>query len=107
MSDEFKVDLTQLGSFGRVLKKSVEDLEAARKALSAVSTEQIGTARLDKSCETFQERWKYGTGELKEMIEAVDEGVEKTALSYKELEDNLSKALKKMNDTAAANAGER
>ncbi|MEU3709677.1 hypothetical protein [Streptomyces catenulae] len=107
MSDEFKVDLTQLASFGRVLKKSVEDLEGARKALSAVSTEQIGTARLDKSCETFQERWKYGTGELKDLIKAVDEGVEKTALSYKELEDNLSKALKKMNETATANAGER
>ncbi|GAA3180427.1 MULTISPECIES: hypothetical protein [Streptomyces] len=107
MSDEFKVDLTQLGEFGRVLKKSISDLESARKALSSVSAEQIGTARLDKSCETFQERWKHGTGELKEMIEAVDEGVEKTALSYKELEENLSKGLKQMKETAATNAGER
>ncbi|WP_405744549.1 hypothetical protein OG422_21635 [Streptomyces sp. NBC_01525] len=107
MSDEFKMDLTQLGSFGRVLKKSVSDLESTRKALSSVSAEQIGTARLDEACETFQERWKYGTSELKELIEAVDEGVEKTALSYKEMEQNLSKALKKMEETAATNAGER
>jgi flagellar hook-basal body complex protein FliE len=105
MADEFKVDLSQLTSFGRVLKQSVTDLEEARSALSAVSADQIGTPRLDEACETFQNRWKYGTGQLKDMIKAVDEGVEKTALSYKQFEDNLAQALKKIKETNAANTG--
>ncbi|MFF7072679.1 hypothetical protein [Streptomyces pseudovenezuelae] len=105
MADEFKVDLSQLDSFGRVLKQSVADLEEARRALSSVSADQIGTPRLDEACETFQNKWKYGTGQLKDMIKAVDEGVEKTALSYRQFEDNLSKALKKMEETNAANTG--
>jgi len=105
MADEFKVDLSQLNSFGRVLKQSVTDLEEARTALSAVSADQIGTPRLDEACESFQNRWKYGTGQLKDMIKAVDEGVEKTALSYKQFEENLSQALKKMEETNAANTG--
>ncbi|WP_020134387.1 hypothetical protein [Streptomyces sp. 351MFTsu5.1] len=105
MADEFKVDLSQLDSFGRVLKQSVTDLEEARTALSAVGADQIGTPRLDEACETFQNRWKYGTGQLKDMIKAVDEGVEKTALSYRQFEDNLSQALKKMEQTNAANTG--
>lgn len=105
MADEFKVDLGQLNSFGQVLKQSVTDLEEARTALSAVGAEQIGTPRLDEACETFQNRWKYGTGQLKDMIKAVDEGVEKTALSYKQFEENLSQALKKMEETNAANTG--
>lgn len=105
MADEFKVDLSQLNSFGRVLKQCVTDLEEARTALSAVSADQIGTPRLDEACESFQNRWKYGTGQLKDMIKAVDEGVEKTALSYKQFEENLSQALKKMEETNAANTG--
>lgn len=105
MAEEFKVDLSQLASFGRTLKQSVSQLEEARKALSHVRADQIGTGRLDEACDTFQERWKHGTGELKEMIEAVDEGVDKTLQSYKEFEENLQKALKKMGETAAANAG--
>ncbi|GLP65843.1 hypothetical protein TUSST3_24630 [Streptomyces sp. TUS-ST3] len=105
MADEFKVDLGQLHSFGRVLKQSVTDLEEARSALSAVSADQIGTPRLDEACETFQNKWKYGTGQLKDMIKAVDEGVEKTAQSYQQFEENLSKALKKMEETHTANAG--
>ncbi|WP_406125286.1 hypothetical protein OHQ89_25200 [Streptomyces canus] len=42
---------------------------------------------------------------MKDMIKAVDEGVEKTALSYQQFEENLSKALKKMEETNAANTG--
>lgn len=107
MAEEFKVDLSQLDSFGRVLKQSVTDLEEARTALSAVGADQIGTPRLDEACDTFQNKWKYGTGQLKDMIKAVDEGVEKTALSYRQFEENLSKALKTMEQTHSANAGGR
>lgn len=105
MAEEFKVDLGQLQSFGRVLKQSITDLEEARAALSSVSASQIGTPRLDEGCEAFQNRWKYGTGQLKDMVKAVDEGVEKTMQSYRQFEENLSKALKKMEETHAMNAG--
>ncbi|WP_031484884.1 hypothetical protein [Streptomyces bicolor] len=105
MAGEFKVDLDHLKSFGDTLKRSVEELEGARKALADVRADQIGTARLDEACDTFQDRWAYGTDQLKELIKAVGEGVETTMLSYKTFEEELSKALKQMNDTAAANAG--
>ncbi|MBA4864445.1 hypothetical protein H1V43_24445 [Streptomyces sp. PSKA54] len=105
MGQEFKVDLDHLKSFGDTLKRSVEELEGARKALSHVRADQIGTARLDEACDTFQDRWRHGTEELKELIKAVGEGVETTMLSYKKFEAELSQALKKMEETAATNAG--
>ncbi|GGZ39259.1 hypothetical protein [Streptomyces poonensis] len=105
MSGEFKVDLDHLKSFGDTLKRSVEQLEGARKALAHVRSDQIGTKRLDEACDTFQNKWEHGTEELKELIKAVGEGVETTMLSYKKFEEELSKALAQMGDTASANAG--
>ncbi len=87
------------------MKRSVEELEGARKALAHVRADQIGTVRLDEACDTFQDRWAHGTEQLKEMIKAVGEGVETTMLSYKKFEEELSKALKDMEQTAATNAG--
>jgi hypothetical protein len=106
LSGEFKVDLDHLKSFGDTLKRSVEELEGARKALAHVRADQIGTARLDEACDTFQGKWEHGTEQLKELIKTVGEGVETTMLSYKKFEEELSKALQQMGDTAAANAGE-
>nr|WP_240449066.1 hypothetical protein [Streptomyces harenosi] len=86
------------------MKRSVEELEAARQALAHVRSDQIGTARLDDACDRFQHRWEHGTERLKELINTVGAGVEATMLSYERFEEELSKALRRMGDTAAANA---
>nr|WP_206324131.1 hypothetical protein [Streptomyces sp. HNM0574] len=82
--------------FVRSLKSSVRDLDEARKALSHVRADQIGTSRLDEACDGFQERWKYGSEQLGEMIGQIAEGVKSNKLSYEEMEKNLEQALTKM-----------
>jgi hypothetical protein len=59
MGDHFKVDTDQLGRFVESLQQSLKDLDDARSALSHVRADQIGTARLDEACDTFQEKWSW------------------------------------------------
>ncbi|EST23173.1 hypothetical protein N566_26015 [Streptomycetaceae bacterium MP113-05] len=96
MGDHFKTDTSQLGQFVKELKQAVSDLDDARKALSHVRADQIGTSRLDEACDGFQERWKYGSEQLSEMIGSISEGVKANKLSYEEMEENLTASLKQM-----------
>ncbi|MFH8571505.1 hypothetical protein [Streptomyces sp. NPDC017993] len=105
MGDHFKTDTDQLDRFVKSLQRSIKDLDEARKALSHVRADQIGTERLDEACDTFQEKWKYGSEQLSEMIGTISEGVKANKLSYEALEENLSKALKKLEETATSNGG--
>lgn len=105
MGKHFKVDTGQLETFVKSLQESVKELDEARKALAHVRSDQIGTERLDAACDTFQERWKYGAEQLREMLSAIVEGVKENKKSYEELERNLEKALKDMGATASSGGG--
>ncbi|WP_329123014.1 hypothetical protein [Streptomyces sp. NBC_01465] len=105
MGDQFKVDTDQLGRFIDTLQQSLKDLDEARKALSHVRADQIGTPRLDEACDTFQGKWKYGSEQLSEMIGAISEGVKSNKLSYEEFEKNLAAALTKMANTIDSSGG--
>jgi exonuclease VII small subunit len=105
MGDGFKTDTDQLDQFVKTLKDSVEDLEEARTALSHVRSAEIGTSRLDEACDKFQEQWKYGAGQMSEMIGGISEGVKANKLSYEEMEKNLEQALKKMAEQGTSGGG--
>jgi exonuclease VII small subunit len=106
MGKHFKTDTHQLEQFVRTLKDSVTELDAARTALSHVRSAEIGTARLDEACDEFQDRWKYGSDQLSDMIGKIADGVKQNELSYRELEENLAKAFKKMEEVGtSAGAG--
>ncbi|SCK33041.1 hypothetical protein [Streptomyces sp. WMMB 322] len=105
MGDHFKTDTDQLDRFVKTLESSVKDLDEARSALSSVRGDQIGTARLDEACDGFQEKWKYGSEQMSELIGGISEGVKANKKSYKEMEDNLEKALKQMADQGTSGGG--
>lgn len=107
MGDGFKVDTKQLETFVADLERSVKDLEEARTALSHVRSGEIGTARLDEACDTFQKQWKYGAEQMSEMIGSISEGVKANQLSYEEFERELAQALNKMTEegTSAGQGG--
>lgn len=105
VGDHFKADTDQLGEFVKSLQQSIKELDEARKALSHVRADQIGTARLDEACDTFQEKWKYGSEQLSEMIGAISEGVKENKLSYEKLEKELAQALKQMADASTSGRG--
>ncbi|WP_030899675.1 MULTISPECIES: hypothetical protein [unclassified Streptomyces] len=105
MGDHFKVDIDQLDQFVKSLQQATKDLDDARKALSHVRSAEIGTARLDEACDAFQERWKYGSEQLGEMIGDISEGVKSNKLSYEEFEENLEKTLKQMAESATSGGG--
>jgi exonuclease VII small subunit len=105
MGDHFKTDVDQLDQFVKTLDSSVKDLDEARTALSHVRGDQIGTSRLDKSCDEFQDHWKYGSEQMSEMIGGIKEGVKSNKLSYQEMETNLEKALKQMEQQGTSAGG--
>jgi hypothetical protein len=105
MGDHFKTDTDQLGKFVTSLQRSLMDLREARDDLSHVCAGQIGTARLDEACDTFQQRWKYGSEQMSEQIGAISDGVKENKLSYQKLENELTQALAKMQGAVASSGG--
>jgi exonuclease VII small subunit len=105
VGDHFKVDIDQLDRFIKTLQQATKDLDDARKALSHVRAAEIGTSRLDEACDTFQERWKYGSEQLSEMIGSISEGVKANKLSYEEFEENLEKTLKQIAEVSTSSGG--
>ncbi|WP_330479296.1 hypothetical protein OG301_34560 [Streptomyces platensis] len=95
MGDHFKTDVDQLARFLKNLEGCVRELKEARTALGHIRADQIGTAELDEACDNFQEKWKYGAEQTKEMIDEISEGVKENKENYEELENSLEKALKK------------
>ncbi|MET9459109.1 hypothetical protein ABZY05_29185 [Streptomyces canus] len=106
MGEQFKTDLHQLETFIRALDGCVQELNEARTALAHVRADQIGTRRLDESCDGFQERWKYGAEQTKKMIDAVSEGVKTNKKAYQEVEEALDRAFKDIGKaTGGGNGG--
>ncbi|MFE3034077.1 hypothetical protein ACFXKY_20875 [Streptomyces canus] len=102
MGERFATDLHQLETFIRTLEGCVQELNEARTALAHVRADQVGTQRLDESCDGFQERWKYGAEQTKKMIDAISEGVKTNKKAYEEVEESLDKAF---NDIGKAATG--
>ncbi|MFF3496755.1 hypothetical protein ACFYWS_36070 [Streptomyces sp. NPDC002795] len=102
MGSHYKTDIDALGKFVASLEASIDELSAARTALSHIRGDQIGTARLDEACDTFQDRWRYATKQLSEQIGDISEGVKDNKLSYEELEENLADALTKFQASTSA-----
>ncbi|KUM78652.1 hypothetical protein [Streptomyces griseorubiginosus] len=102
MGEQFKTDLQQLDTFIRTLEGCVRELNEARTALAHVRADQIGTRRLDESCDGFQERWKYGADQTKKMIDAISEGVKTNKEAYEAVEEALDRAFK---DVGKASTG--
>ncbi len=102
---QFKTDIDQLGAFIRTLEGCVKELNDARTALAHVRADQIGTQRLDESCDGFQERWKYGAEQTEEMIGAITEGVKTNKKAYEEVEEALSKAFADLEKASTGGVG--
>lgn len=107
MGEQFKTDIRQLDTFIRTLEGCVQELHDARTALAHVRADQIGTQRLDESCDGFQERWRYGAEQTKKMIDAISEGVKTNKKAYEEVEEALGKAFKEIEkaSTGGGNGG--
>lgn len=107
MGEQFSTDVHQLETFIRTLEGCVQELNDARTALAHVRADQIGTRRLDESCDGFQERWKYGAEQTKQMVDAISEGVKTNKKAYEEVEEALEKAFKEISkaSTGSGNGG--
>ncbi|MGP3999379.1 hypothetical protein [Streptomyces sp. 8N706] len=102
MGGQFKADTDQFAAFLKTLEDCVRDLDEARSALGHVRADQVGTTRLDEACDGFQERWKYGSEQTKNMIDAISEGVKENKKNYDEVEMALERAFKEMEKPSAS-----
>lgn len=95
MADHFKTDVDQLSLFTKDLESARDDLDSARTALQHVRGDQIGTPELDEACDGFQERWKYGSEQIKERVGKLTEGLKKNTENYREVENSLEESFKR------------
>jgi prefoldin subunit 5 len=96
VGDFFKVDVEALQRFMTSLRESGEHMESALDALKSIGGAQIGTKNLDEAAGDFQDRWRYGLGQLKDKIAHTNGGVDKAHKAYQETEDGLAKALEQL-----------
>jgi uncharacterized protein YukE len=95
MGDQFKTDIDQLAAFTTELKSANDSLAQVRKAMQEVRSDQIGTVELDEACDGFQERWKYGSEQIKERIDKLADGLQKNTDNYREVEKSLEESFKR------------
>lgn len=95
MGDHFKTDIDQLATFTNDLKSAHDSLDEARTALQHVRGDQIGTPELDEACDGFQERWRYGSEQIKERVGKLTEGLKKNTQNYREVENSLEESFKR------------
>ncbi|QWF80672.1 WXG100 family type VII secretion target [Amycolatopsis sp. CA-230715] len=98
MAGFFQVDVDALQRFTTSLQQSREHMETALNALRSTGAGQVGTKDLDEAADDFQDRWRYGLGQLKDKITHTNEGVDKAHHAYRETDDQLAKALKQLAD---------
>jgi uncharacterized protein YukE len=96
MGGFFQVDLAALQQFITSLRQSGEHMEQALDAMKSMGGNQIGTQDLDSAAGDFQDRWRYGLGQLKNKIGDTNDGVDKAHKAYQETEDGLKNALEQL-----------
>jgi hypothetical protein len=96
VGDLFQVDLNSLQQFVTSLKQSGEHMESALDAMKSVDSNQVGTKDLDDAAGDFQDRRRYGLGQLKDKIADTNDGVDKAHKAYQETENGLVKALQQL-----------
>ncbi|MER5771093.1 hypothetical protein [Streptomyces sp. NPDC001985] len=83
---DLQVDTEELGRLARALERSLSSLAEARSALRRARTDQLGTGRLDRACDGFQERWAHGAERLRDRIASIDDGVRLSHRGYAEVD---------------------
>jgi len=85
-SDSFRADLDELGALAAALARTGHSLQDALAALRGTTATSIGTDRLDRACQEFQQHWGYRLGQLQRQLDDTAEGVRDTARGYRDTE---------------------
>lgn len=99
MAEKLRVDAVELENFMKLLDGSVTSLKGLRSALADATVGGLGTEDLDKACEDFQSDWKYGAEQIGEQTEDLSKIIEQNKNAFMEVEDALTKAMKKAGKT--------
>ncbi|MDI2130521.1 hypothetical protein [Yinghuangia seranimata] len=93
-SPSFQVDVDGMKSMVTKLRNAETAMRDAMSAMhSTGGAENIGTAKLDDACNTFQKKWNYGIGELHKDIEATVKGLDDVMNAYAEVDKGLADAF--------------
>lgn len=95
MAERLRLDAVELEGFMKLLDGSVTSLKGLRSALARATVGGLGTDELDRSCEDFQEDWKYGAEQIGQQTEDLSKIIEQSKDAFLEVEDALVKALHK------------
>ncbi len=87
----FRTDPDQLDTLADALLQAGNSLQGALDALrdSGSAAASIGTDRLDRACQDFQQHWHDRLRQLQRQADDTAEGVRDSARSYRETERGL------------------
>jgi uncharacterized protein YukE len=101
----FSVDVASLRALSGRLRAGADELSAVLGELSGVTPGQLGTASLDEACQEFQEKWQHGMSLMRENVTRVGAGLDATAATYQQHEQQLSQLFGSLVDPAADSPG--
>jgi hypothetical protein len=105
MGDFFQVDLDVLGRMTSSLQEAGDQMESALRQLGSVEGGQIGTPALDASARHFRSTWRYGLGQLQQVVKETDEGVKAAHDAYQQLDQAIKQVMDKVDSSAVRPIG--
>ncbi|QMU72278.1 hypothetical protein [Streptacidiphilus sp. P02-A3a] len=89
----FRTEPDQLDALADALLQAGNSLQGALDALRDTTAASLGTDRLDRACEEFQQDWHDRLRQLRQQADDAAEGVRGSARSYRGTEHGLLATL--------------
>jgi hypothetical protein len=102
---DFTVDVGGLDALGKNLDRTCDNIDSATKRLDDIGPDSIGPADLDDACGDFRSDWDEGLDKIRDAVQQVREGIDKTKQSYGDLENALNQAFTKMGSHLGGGSG--
>ncbi|KUL36424.1 hypothetical protein ADL22_24320 [Streptomyces sp. NRRL F-4489] len=94
-SEQFTVDVEELGSLATRLRRCTESMEYAGGDLRSATVGDLGHSRIDEAGAEFKSSWEYGIRQIRDLTDAIKQGLEATARAYNETDGAVRQAFAK------------
>lgn len=89
----FYADVEELATLASQLESCTAEMRRASRTLQKASPRALGNNWVDISCNAFQSSWSYGIEQIRDMADAMSDGLRATARSYNETEQAIRDAF--------------
>lgn len=93
MISGFRTDLAELRQLRSKLTENDEQLADALKRMKDTGPKNLGRRSLDSACEDFEDDWSYGLQKTQERVKTLKEGLDKIIKGYEKTEQSIDHTM--------------